>query len=85
MTDPPDDHRASVSGTPIEHDRRIVNGSMLALAAFVVVAIGIVWYAVTDDRSRIASTKLPSVERSAPDATTGYGGMRSGAQAPAAK
>jgi hypothetical protein len=85
MTYPPDDHRDSVGGTSIEHDRRIVNGSMLAIAAFVIVAIGIAWYALNDDRSRVSSTRPPAIERSAPDSTTGYGGMRSGTPAPAAK
>lgn len=82
MTYPPDDHRGSVSGTPTEHDRRIINGSMLAVAAFAIVAIGIAWYALTDDRSRIASTKPPAIERSVPDSTTGYGGTRPNAPAP---
>jgi hypothetical protein len=83
MTDPLDDRRDSVSGTPIEYDRRIVNGSMLAIAAFVIVAIGVVWYALNDDRSRVAATKPSAIERSAPDGTTGYGGMRPGTPAPA--
>jgi hypothetical protein len=82
MTYPPDDHRDLVSGTPIEHDRRIVNGSMLAVAAFAIVAIGIVWYALTDDRSRTVSIKPPAVERSAPDSTTGYGGAQPRVPAP---
>jgi hypothetical protein len=82
MTYPPDNHRDSVSGTPLEHDRRIVNGSMLAIAAFVIVAIGIAWYALTDDRSHIAATKTPAIERSVPDITTGYGGVRPKAPAP---
>jgi hypothetical protein len=83
MTFPPDDRRGSVSGAPIEHDQRVVNGSMLAIAAFVIVVIGVAWYALNDDRSRVASTKPPGIERSAPDSTTGYGGMRSGTPAPA--
>jgi hypothetical protein len=82
MTDPPDDRRGSGGGTPLEHDRRIINGSMLAVAAFVIVAIGIVWYALTDDRSRVASTRPPAIERSALDRTTGYGGIRPRAPAP---
>jgi hypothetical protein len=73
MTYPPDDHRDSIRGAPLEHDRRIINGSILALAAFAIVAIGIAWYAVTNDGSRVVSVK-PSVEHSAPDSTTGYGG-----------
>jgi hypothetical protein len=85
MTYPPDDHREPVGGPPLEHDRRIVNGSMLAVAAFVVVAIGIVWYALTDDRARIASSKPPAIERSAPDGTTGYGGARPSVPAPKAQ
>jgi len=82
MTYPPDDHRDSVRGAPLEHDRRIINGSMLALAAFVVVAIGIAWYALTDGRARIAAFKHQAVERSVPDGTTGYGGERPKAPAP---
>jgi hypothetical protein len=82
MTYPPDDHRDSVKGAPLEQDKRIINGSMLALAAFAIVAIGIVWYALTDDRARIAAIKQPSIERSVPDGTTGYGGARPKAPAP---
>jgi hypothetical protein len=83
MPYPPDDHRHSLDGTPIEHDRRIVNGSMLAIAAFVVVVGGIAWYAVSNHRSGIASVNAPAVERSVPDSTTGYGGgMRQKAPAP---
>ena len=74
MTYPPDDHRDSVRGAPLEHDRKIINGSMLALVAFAIVAVGIAWYAVTNDRSRVVSVKPPAVEQSAPDSTTGYGG-----------
>ena len=37
MTYPPDDHRNSRGGTPIEQDSRIINGSMLAIAAFVII------------------------------------------------
>ena len=67
MTDPPDDHRESVRGGPLEHDRHIVNGSMLALAAFAVVAVGIAWYAMTkNDRSRVVSVKPPAVQQSVP-------------------
>lgn len=82
MTDPPDDHRDSVRGTPLEHDRRIINGSMLALAAFVIVAIGIVWYALNDDQARIAAVKQPTIERAVPGGTTGYGGTRPKAPVP---
>ena len=82
MTYPPDDHRKRIRGSPLEHDRGIVNGAMLAVAAFVVVAIGIVWYALTVDRSRIAATRQPAVERSVPDGTTGHGGARTRAPAP---
>ena len=82
MTYPPDDHREPTSGTPIEHDRRIINGSMLAVAAFAIVATGIVWYALTGDRLRTVSIKPPAVERSAPDSTTGYGGAQSRATVP---
>jgi hypothetical protein len=81
MTYPPDDYRASVNRTPLERDRRIVNGAMLTLAAFVIVAIGIVWYAITDDRARIAALRQPAIERSLPDGTTGYGGAQPGAPA----
>jgi hypothetical protein len=77
MTYPPDDHRHSLDGTPIEHDRRIVNGSMLAIAAFVIVVGGIAWYAVSNHRSGIASVNAPAV-----DSTTGYGGARPKAPAP---
>lgn len=80
MTYPPDDYRASGNGSGngmrLEHDRSIINGSMLALVAFIVVAIGIIWYAVTDGRARIAAGKHPGIERSVPDGTTGYGGMQ---------
>jgi hypothetical protein len=82
MTYPPDDHRDSVRGAPLEHDRRIINGSILALAAFAIVAAGIAWYAVTNDRSRVVSVKQPATEHSAPDSTTGYGGARPKAPAP---
>jgi hypothetical protein len=82
MTDPPDDHRDSVGGTPLEHDRHIINGSMLAVAAFAIVAIGIAWYALTDGQLRSASTKPPMIERSVPDSTTGYGGTRPKTPAP---
>lgn len=82
MTYPPDDHRDSVRGAPLEHDKRIINGSMLALAAFVIVAIGIVWYALTDDRARIAAVKQHTIERAVPDGTTGYGGARPKVPAP---
>jgi len=82
MTDPPDDHRDSASDAQLEHDRRIVNGSMLALAAFLIVAVGIVWYALTDDRARLAAVKQPALERAVPDGTTGYGGARRKAPAP---
>ena len=82
MTYPPDDHRDSVRGAPLEHDRHIINGSMLALAAFAIVAIGIAWYAVTNDRSRVVSVKPPAVEHSVPDSTTGYGGAQPKVPAP---
>jgi hypothetical protein len=80
MTHPPDDLRSSVSGPSLEHDRRIVNGSVLALVAFAVVVIGIVWYALTDDRRRVAHQQ-PAIERSTPDDTVGYGAPRSRAPA----
>jgi cbb3-type cytochrome oxidase subunit 3 len=83
MTYPPDDYRDSGNGMRLEHDRSIINGSMLALVAFVIVAIGIVWYALTDGRAHIAAVKQPGVERSVPDSTTGYGGTQP--KAPATK
>jgi hypothetical protein len=76
MTYPPDNHDDSARDTPIEQDRRIVNGSILALVAFVIIAIGIVWYALMDDRARIAAFRQPAIERSVPDGTTGYGGVQ---------
>lgn len=82
MTYPPDDHRAS-RGTPLEQDRNIVTGSILAIAAFVIVVGGIAWYAVSNNRAGTASIKAPAFERSVPDATTGYGGA--GPKAPAPK
>ena len=82
MTYPPDDHRDSVRREPLEHDRHIINGSIIALAAFVIVAVGIVWYAVTNDRSRVVSVKPPAVQQSLPDTTTGYGGGQSNSPAP---
>jgi hypothetical protein len=82
MTDSPDDHRDPVGHTPLEHDRRIINGSILAVVAFAIVAIGIVWYALTDDRARVASFKHQTIERTAPDGTTGYGGARPKTSAP---
>jgi hypothetical protein len=83
MTYPPDDHRDSVRRSPLEHDARIVNGSMLALAAFVIVAVGIAWYALNNDsRTGTASVSPPAAERSVPDGTTGYGGPRPKAPAP---
>lgn len=83
----PADDRERPRRTPLEHDRHIINGSMLALAAFIIVAIGIVWYALTDDRGRIAAIKQPTIERAIPDGTTGYGGARPKApsQDPSAK
>ncbi len=83
MTYPPDDHRDPVRDTPLEHDRKFINGSILALVAFAIVAIGIAWYAVTNDRSRVVSVKPPAVQQSVPDSTTGYGGA--GPKAPAPK
>ena len=82
MTYPPEDDREGSRGSPLEHDRGIVNGAMLAVAAFVIVAIGIVWYALTVDRSHIAASRQPAVERSVPDGTTGHGGPRTRAPAP---
>ena len=82
MTDPPDKHRDSVRGAPIEYDRHIVNGSILAIAAFAIVVIGIAWYALTGHRPSTASINTPAVERSVPDSTTGYGGARPKAPAP---
>lgn len=79
----PPDHRDSMRDTSLDHDRRIVNGSMLALAAFVVVATGIVWYALTDDHARIAAIKQPTIERAVPNSTTGFGGAPPHAPAPA--
>ena len=82
MTHPSDDHRDSADRTPLEHDRGIINGAMLALAAFAIVAIGIAWYALTVDRPRVAAVKQPTVERAVPDGTTGFGGARPKAPAP---
>jgi hypothetical protein len=82
MTYPPDDHRGSVSRPPIEHDTRIVHGSMLAIAAFVIVVAGIAWYAFSNHRSGTASVNAPAFERSVPDSTTGYGGSRPKTPAP---
>ena len=82
MTYPPDDHGKSVGRTSIEQDQRIVDGSMLALAAFVIVAVGIAWYALSNHRSGTASINTPAVERSVPDSTTGYGGARPRAPGP---
>jgi hypothetical protein len=83
MTYPPDDHRDSVRRAPLEHDRRLVNGAMLALAAFAIVAVGIVWYALTDDRARIAASRHQTIERTVPDGTIGYGGARPKPSVPA--
>ena len=82
MTYPPDDRRNSGRGAPLEHDRRIINGSILALAAFAVVAIGIAWYAVTNGGSHVVSVK-PSAGHAVPDTTTGYGGAAPKVPAPA--
>jgi hypothetical protein len=82
MTDPPDNHRESVRGSPIELDRQIVNGSILAIAAFAIVLIGVAWYALTGHRPTTASIKPPAFERSMPDNTTGYSGARPMAPAP---
>ena len=81
MTYPPDDHRDAVRGAPLEQDRHIINGSILALAAFAIVALGIAWYAVTNDGARVVSVKPPT-EHSAPDGTTGYGGAAPRVPAP---
>ena len=82
MTNPRDDHRDFVRRPPFERDRGIINGSILALVAFAIVAIGIVWYALTNDRARVASFKHQAVERTVPDGTTGYGGTRPKTSAP---
>ena len=82
MTNSPDDHRDAFRHAPLEHDRRIINGSILAVVAFAIVAIGIVWYALTDDRARVASSRHQAIERTVPDGTTGYGGMRPKTSAP---
>ncbi|MBX9775184.1 MAG: hypothetical protein K2Y71_12315 [Xanthobacteraceae bacterium] len=82
MTYPSDDHRDSVRRPPLQHDHHIINGSMFALAAFAIVAIGIIWYALTDDRARIAASTHQTIERTVPDATTGYGGARPKPSAP---
>lgn len=71
-----DHHRDSVRGMPIEHDPQIVNGSILAIAAFAIVVMGITWYAVTGHGTGTASINTPAFERSVPDSTTGYGGTR---------
>ena len=74
VTYPLDDHRDE--NQPLEHDSRIVNGSMLAIAAFVIVVGGIAWYALSNHRSGTASVNTPAIERSVPSSTTGYGGSR---------
>jgi hypothetical protein len=71
MTYPPDNHRNSVRGVPLEQDHDIVAGSILALTAFAVVVCGIAWYAVTGNRSAPVSINTPALER--PDSTVGYG------------
>lgn len=82
MTYPSDDHRDSVDRTPLEHDRGIINGAILALAAFTIVAVGIVWFALTVDRPRIAEIRQPTIDRPVPDGTTGFGGGQPAAPAP---
>ena len=82
MTYPPDDYRTSDDRPPIEQDSRLINGSLLALAAFVIVAAGIAWYALSNNRSGTASINAPAFERSVPDSTTGYGGSRPKAPTP---
>jgi hypothetical protein len=76
MTYPPDNHGDSARDTPIERDRRIINGSILALVAFVIVAMGIVWYALTDGRAHIAAFRQPAIERSVPNGTAGDPGAQ---------
>lgn len=82
MTDPRDKVRG---GAPIEQDRHIVNGSILAIAAFVIVVAGVAWYAVSGNRSGTAAVNAPAFERAVPDGTTGYGGARPKAPPPSAK
>ena len=82
MAFPSDHHPGSSRGTPLEHDRHIVNGSLLALAAFAVVILGIGWYALTGHRPGTAAINAPALERSVPDSTTGYGGGRPRVLAP---
>ena len=75
VTFPLDDHRDS--SPPLEHDTRIVNGAMLAVAAFAIVVGGLAWCALSNHRSGAASVNAPTIERSVPDSTTGYGGSAS--------
>jgi hypothetical protein len=72
MAYPPNHHRDSVRGVPLEHDQDIVSGSILALTAFAIVVCGIAWYAVTGHhRNGAISINAPAFER--PDSTVGYG------------
>ncbi|MPZ36625.1 MAG: hypothetical protein GEU95_00950 [Rhizobiales bacterium] len=80
MTYPPDNHRDLVRGMPIEYDAHIVNGSILAIAAFAIVVIGIAWHAVTGHRTESIGTS--AFERAAPDSTTGYGAARPKVRSP---
>jgi hypothetical protein len=73
VTFPLDDHRDS---SPPQHDTRIVNGAMLAVAAFAIVVAGLAWCALSNHRSGAASVNAPAIERSVPSSTTGYGGSR---------
>lgn len=77
MTYPSDHHGDSLRAAPIEHDRKIVNGSILAIGAFAIVVIGIAWYAVTGHRpTGRASVNPPGIQHSQPGGTTGYGGAQ---------
>jgi hypothetical protein len=71
MTYPPDHHRDSIRGLPLEHDQDIVSGSILALTAFAIVVCGITWYAVTGHRTGTVSINAPAFESL--DSTVGYG------------
>jgi uncharacterized iron-regulated membrane protein len=83
MTYPSDNHREVRRGVSIERDRHIVNGSILAIVAFAVIVIGVVWFALTGDlgTSRVSSN-TPALERSGANGTTGYGGAHSKLRVP---
>jgi hypothetical protein len=73
MTIHPSDPRDPNRDTLRRPDNGMGLGTMLAIAAAGTVGLGLVWYAVSDNRPNTASTNPPAIDRSAPPVTTGTG------------